>query len=82
MKMTELTKVASDYDALLCRYCCMLIKNKPAAVLLVTEVFEDFYESDISMPDNVLRVWLAARVKRKAMQWLKDELLRRQRISN
>ncbi|MCP9749665.1 hypothetical protein [Ferruginibacter sp. HRS2-29] len=65
MKMTEVTALAVQYDALLCRYARLMTKSQRVAERLVIEVFEEYYETNVLMPPNVLRIWLKSRVLRK-----------------
>jgi len=65
MKMTELTAVAVQYDALLCRYARHMTKNQRVAEALVIEVFEEYYDTSVEMDADVLRIWFKSRVLRK-----------------
>ncbi len=70
MKMSELTALALQYDALLCRYAGFIVKHKPSAARIVMAVFEDHFDSPVQLDGKPLRTWLKSSTQRKCMEWL------------
>jgi hypothetical protein len=67
--------MAAKYDALLTRYARRMIKNEAAAAAITLRVFERYYESNIPLADEPLRVYLKSRTKRACDEWLLQNIL-------
>ena len=75
MKITDITSLIIKYDNLLTRYAFFFTKNRAAADRIVMQVFEQYYEQQEILEQQVQRKYLQEKTKALCHQWLHKNVL-------